>query len=201
MLPIAFLGLCDGSEGFANGHPALWRQNILGLRTHLLAPVYPWTLRSQQFVFALFDLQHLGRMKFSLVDDQGAAVVSMTLRLEPRPPSEGQEFQPAVSIRPGSPALTINAPTDAPGAPSWRVMTIVPPEDAIVWRPGRCKLVAEHAGVVEPIGYLDFHALQPQPLTPDRIAAIKANPVGARAVAIRARLQVLREFAAHARRA
>ncbi|HEY6909602.1 MAG TPA: hypothetical protein VI356_09550, partial [Myxococcales bacterium] len=74
MLPIAFLGVCDSTNGYREGHDALWRQDLIGLRKHVVSPVFPWGLSGLQFIFSIFDPASVGEVRIELLDPSGGRV-------------------------------------------------------------------------------------------------------------------------------
>lgn len=54
---VAFLGFVERSAQGQDGHPGIWKYNILGLKHHFVSFIYPFTLRAGGLAVAVYDPQ------------------------------------------------------------------------------------------------------------------------------------------------
>lgn len=171
--PIAFLGLVERFGNHVDSRGALWKQDMLGLHSSLVSPIYPQSTDGLTFVFAIYNVR-LGisaRIRFVHENGSEAGQFQITARTET---ISGEVIAAAEHEPEASVALPV-----PPAA--W---TVFPVQFAItIPQPGCYTVLAEIDTDEEvPIGHVNFGALEPVPLTPDRIAAIKSDPLASQAV-------------------
>jgi hypothetical protein len=180
MLPIAFLGICDASNAYADGgHEVLWRQNILGLRTHLVSPVFPLSLAGAQFVFALYDPSSLSKIRVDFFDEAGQSQLFFEIEVGVVPAEARTGLLSVGHPTAGAVGAASIFRADAKG---WTVLTLVGPRDATIMKPGTFRARATLDGITEEVGYLDCLVFTPRPMDDQVKAAIRADPMAARQV-------------------
>lgn len=180
MLPIAFLGICDGSNAYADGgHEVLWRQDILGLRTHLVSPVFPLSLAGAQFVFALYDPFSLNKVRIDFFDEAGQSQLFFDIAVGVEPVEASTSL---LSVGHPTPSVVSAARLLRADAKGWTLLTMAGPRDATIMKPGTLRARATLAGATEEVGYLDCLVSTPRPMDDQVKAAIRADPMAARAV-------------------
>lgn len=163
---VAFLGICERASFVREGHPLIWRHNLIGLRQALVSYFYPSSARGWYMVLACYDPQVFTQAHLRLVDDTGDELVKLDLAIEHRgteSPAEGSREQRTWRM--------------VPQAPSW-FLTHFALDQLVIHRSGSIRVMLGTDGAREEacIGEIFCAQVEPPPLTPDRIAAIRADP-------------------------
>jgi Shedu protein SduA, C-terminal len=169
----AFLGLCDRANYVRQGNTNLFRWNVLGLGNVVLSFIFPLRLDGWFIGFA-FRSDAAGiadRLRIS--DNLGNEVG--TLNLSSRVAS------------PEDPDVVLKSPGPLLGIPEYGwIVAFFPLTDTawIVSKPGIYYLERFADDTWSKVGTLEFVLVDPPPLTPDRITAIKSEPNAAKSVRI-----------------
>lgn len=168
--PIALLGVCERAIQVADVHPSVLKWNVLGLTSIVFANVFPMSLRGWNLAVAIHTDHTHDAFEVVVRCEDGTEQGAFTIALkavdgEMREPLERGER--GLLLMPGS-WIAGFYPLDGPGL--------------FIPRPGQYSFLVRTAETEVPIGALQFVVVDPAPLTPDRIAAIKSDPNAAKAV-------------------
>jgi hypothetical protein len=162
---VAVLGWCDGAIAVSGQLALLQHLNILGLSSARVSHVFPFDLRGQKLIFALYEFKPSDSVKVSFRKMDGEEVFHLTLS------ATGQRFESAR----GTPG-TLGTDEVMPG---WHVGVAEIEQSVILFEPGQY-----NAFQVQPDGgefflgsFLFFHATA-DPITPEDVAVIRSNPRG-----------------------
>src|SRR5882724_523332 len=161
---IAFLGVCERAALVRTGHPVTWHHNLIGLRHSVLNYFYPCSAQAWHLVLACYDPSTLGTAYLRLVDESDAEIFTATVTFEHRTAEPDGSFTEQRSWTPMP-----------PGAQSWYLLH-QQLDGVVIPRPGtiRVLLRTNDATTEACVGTLACVLVNPPPLTPDRIAAIRA---------------------------
>jgi hypothetical protein len=172
---IAFLGVCERSAIVRDGHALFWKQNLLGLKSVVISPLFPMSTKGIQIAIAIYDPAQLPKanLRFKRMGSSEEFSIGMELG--------GGAAEGTLEI-PGQP-LPVVVPKDEVGAvvsvgtASWATFLMNLPAGATITEPGRYEVFAETEGdAAMPVGDLLFLYQPAEPLTPERKQAIRALP-------------------------
>jgi hypothetical protein len=169
-----FLGLADRAAYVRDSDTNLFKWNVLGLRNVVLSNIFPLPLTGLQIGFAISAtaITPGSPLKFRIVDQAGNEVGTISLELQP----------PA-----GFPA---DSGIDQPGIALPMLNTIVlfallcPDAPMLALEPGKFEVRHVMPHGEEVVGQIFFAVVDPPPLTPERIAAIRSDPTASKAARI-----------------
>jgi hypothetical protein len=167
---IAFLGVCERATQLRLGQPALWKYSILGLKQTVLSHIFPIALREFQFAFAVYDPFAFEDARIRVLTPTNEEICHFDIRLE-KDDREPDEYVPRAEI--GMSAHSAY-PVWAPFVPDLSDI------DALITRPDQYKIAMCRGGEEVSIGCLVFGYAPAPPLTEERIAAIRSNPLAAK---------------------
>ena len=166
---LAYLGICDRGKHIQPSHPYLWHHNILGLRNTVISPIYPLSLANFQLVMAIYDLFNSTGAHISIRTEKGEEIFYIDFEGGASSIDENKETQSFVeTIIPA-------------GFPTWTTV-LVPFENTAVTEPGQYTIYLVRDEEEIPIGSIVFLPAEVPPLTDDRVAAIRSNPMAAQRV-------------------
>lgn len=173
---IAFLGICERAKQFQTENGLCVKQNIQGLTKVILSPVYPMCINSFQLVFALYEPSTFNEAEIQIISKDADVVISIKIGASSIAASKDSvEFA----------KISFSAPTKKEG---WIVFTI-PLKfygvSAVIKEPGGYIVKLLKQSKVIPLGLIQFLPAKVDPLSEDRIAAIKGNPRAAKYVKFR----------------
>lgn len=159
---VAFLGVCDRISHIQDGDSIFWHHNIIGLRKIVPFYIFPLSLKGMHFAFAVYDYLNYKPARIRIVSLAGNVVADMLLSI-----NISGYIDPTVY------------------SPHWDFVTLTIKNDPpIIKEPEIFKIILTREGCDIPLGELKFDLAKVEPLTEDRIAAIKSSAVGAKAVRI-----------------
>lgn len=169
--PVAFLGVCDRANFREYGQDNL--HDLIGLRKIVATNFYPLPLRSCVFVFAIYTQSSSSEILVRLMDPDGKEVTHIRVTMgmiKEKEESEGVELQPA--------GTAVLRTLEFPGKPQWLLIQCGLAEPGpMILKSGVYDVILEIAGERKTIGWLAFTLNKFPPLTPDRIAALRTNPM------------------------
>ncbi len=169
---LALIGLCDRSVEVREGDQAFWHRHLLGLSNTRVSFVYPINLRGHKFVFAVYEPQ-----------------VCEDFVLVLRPGSSQKPFDLKFSVS-GATMVAVNDPSIvrklSPGdrIPGWVFAVETVGIDLPVYEPCICPVFQSQESGEYYLGQIEFMHVALPPFTPDQIAAIKSDPLAAKAAGI-----------------
>ena len=167
--PLAYLGICDHGKHIQPNHPHLWHHNILGLRNTVISPIYPLFLANFQLVMAIYDSFNSPGAHISIRTEKGEEICYIDFERGASSMDENKKTQSSVETF---------APT---GFPTWTTV-LVPFKNITVNELGQYTIYLVRDEEEIPIGSLFFGLAEVPPLTDDRVAAIRSNPMAAQRV-------------------
>jgi hypothetical protein len=171
--PIALLGVCERAARVPDGHPALHKWNVLGLKGLVPSYVFPMTLLGSNLVFACCCPDGPAVFDLVLRSEDGRQLGTLTLNLQPIEPDDHRSSAPRERnvLYTGPQAWVVDLLGGA------RSKWFIP-------APGVYTVFVRHDGDEIPIGSVAFALATPPPLTPERILAIKSDPRAAKGVRV-----------------
>ena len=177
--PVAFLGYVERFIQVPDGFPQLRKYNILGLK-HIIVPLMrPLMLLEGGFAFALYAPQPGQNVEIRWRDPVGREIGTGTISTS------------YLEIESGSVPTASDFAKPAPGhsslvpAPQSAWTFAVLPADTLrllLTIPGNYGVFLVHGDSETQIGSLNIGTMVAAPMTPDRLAAIKSNPLGCKVV-------------------
>jgi hypothetical protein len=175
--PVAFLGVCDRAGKVVDDSTGLTMWNAIGIKSVVGAHIFPLPLSGWSFLFALYNPEDGEQFDLVVRDPAGNEVGSAHLSLTG--PQHGDRQAVALperqeyAVRPTNGWMVNAAAGESVGflAPTPGLYTFYLRTDD-----------GERTEV--PIGSLHLGLLEPEPLTPARIAAIKSDPESAKIVRV-----------------
>jgi hypothetical protein len=173
---IIFLGFCDRAAYVPIANTNILKWNILGLRSIVLAYIFPFNISGLIIGFAFSFTVAKSRQRFSLTEEKGEEIGTIMI-----------DFH---DIRKGTPdasemAMRQKGPWIVASEYGWMI-TFLPLKDVniIITKPGTyyLNLITDEGPQI--VGEILFAVINPPPLTPERIAAIKSDPNAAKQVRI-----------------
>jgi hypothetical protein len=170
---IIFLGLCDRVTHIQEGSTGVYHWNVLGLKNVALCHIFPAKLAGWWIAFALSPNTNETTSRLRLSDTDGKSIGNIGLTVKPASPSD----EDAVLRRDGP---------MVPVYPYGWTVTFFRPQNSAIVIPKAGLYYIEHRldETYERIGMIEFAVIDPPPLTPDRITAIKSDPRAAKAIRI-----------------
>jgi Domain of unknown function (DUF4263) len=170
---LIFLGLCERAAYVRDGNTNIFKWNILGLKHVVISCIYPLPFQGVTLGFAIAGADSTTRHHIQLVDDAGKEVGTIALSFAT------QAFAPDT----GNPTAASDCPMVMLPQVGWQTVFVpITAPGFVVERPGLHRLRLQTARGVNVLGELHFFAVDPPPLSEDRIAAIQSDPDGTRAV-------------------
>jgi hypothetical protein len=166
------------------GHPVLWKHNIIGLKTAVASHVFPLGLTSFQLAFAVYDLLHIEHSRISFVSQAGVEVFYIDINRAEQAP-DGETTAPELLSTSDGDTQTDNRHetymlADEPG---WSFFVYdLKSLDETVLEPGEYSVRCRRGENDKPLGFLNFYYVPAAPLTPERVAAIRSNPFASKTV-------------------
>ncbi len=169
--PVMFLGLCERASHVRDGYVNLAKWNLLGLKSVVVAYVYPLSLHGFSFVMGIYAPAADETLEVVLRDPAGGQVSSFraSISAAPSPGEPGED--------PAEKVLDIPKPWVLAVAPAAVAAPFIP-------APGLYKAFVRIDSEEVPVGGLQFALVDPLPLAPERIAAIRADPEASKAVRV-----------------
>lgn len=167
---VAFLGLAERVSLVGEAETTVGKWNVLGLKNAVLANFFPLNLVGYYLGFAVRYDGAITNLDLRIRADSGEQVAQIQFvpLLE----------QPVQGASAGSGGLPFLQPPQG-----WAVVFVRLGDVLVVPRPGRYfATLVRNDGSEETVGELAFILVDPPPLTPERIAAIKSDPYAAKAV-------------------
>ena len=170
---LVFIGICERAAYVREGNTNLFKWNILGLKQVVLSNIFPLPFQGIPLGFAISAAGITGRHHLQIVDASGKEIGTIDLDFSAKAfsadtndPVGSNETLMVMLLANGWQAvfLPINAPgflVERPDVHHIRLQTDLGPQI---------------------IGEIHFHAVDPPPLTADRVAAIRSDPNAAKAV-------------------
>lgn len=173
---LAVLGLCDAVHRERNVDSRLSQINILHLRSDVVSFIYPLPLRGFHIVVALYDPTRLDGGELVCISSEGQELFKISMAFEPIPKAE----------TPPPPGKLTELRTD-PIVP-WIISSISWPEVyPLQLQPGSLTFRWRESNSAEShlVGGLNFFHAEAEALTPERIAAIKSDPLAPKKILMR----------------
>ncbi len=190
--PIAFLGLCDDLRMVPATANTMPEMSLVGLKSVIGSYIFPLSLNHMFFTFSAYGLEDLGTINLSLKDPTSKEIFSLKVSMEALSSEEYHRLEDAQNLEEGEEPEKKSSPIpgylwipEGVDRPIWSPLPILPGDSfppLLVYRPGIHTLYWKQNGEELPLGYLMFVEVVSPPLTPDRIAAIKAKPHAAKQI-------------------
>lgn len=159
---VAFLGVCERATFDKNDSPHLCRYNILGLKNSVISQIFPLSFVGCQFLIAIYDPLNFGEGSISIRSEDDKLLINFPIKLEleenPQLANESQKIEHVV----------YNNPT-------WATFLLTA-DKGIVESVGNYNVFLLKDNQEFLIGNIIFVLAKVEPLTSDRIAAIKSDP-------------------------
>ena len=168
---VVFLGFCERAQYVRDGNTNVFKWNVLGLRNIVLSYIYPLIFDGWTVGFAVPPSAAQKETKIRLVGDNGKEVGTLNLSSEVVTTESDETDSRRSTPRIWAPEhgwLTVFLPLAETG---WIVPT-----------PGNYYLEQFSDDINIRIGIVQFALIDPVPLTPERVAAIKTEPNASNAV-------------------
>ncbi len=163
---IAFLGFAEKAAHVRDSSTNLYKWNVLGLKQNIVSNLFPISFNFGYLGFA--SRGPVSDMNFSLVvkKEDGKEIGCMNFET-----AEMNEGSASVGTHSESPSIFVPLQ-------GWAIGFIPLPTDTtvIIPEPGLYLILVRRNEVDKVIGQLSFLLLDPQPLTPEKIAAIRTDP-------------------------
>jgi hypothetical protein len=174
---IAFLGLVERAECIFEHPFDVYKWNILGLRTILGSPIYPFTLTGYHIAVALhvgtIEAEHLLLIETDRGDPVGTISISTSLVA----PEDAHELQQKAELIDKTQRVTSITPA------GWHFAAIPLGNTSIsIPAPGIYNVLKSLGGSKVVIGQLIFAQINPPPFTAEQLVAIKSDPHAAKAL-------------------
>lgn len=166
---VAFLGLCDRSAEITVGAEASWHTNILGISHVKLFHVFPTSIQGLRYMAAIYN---------PTVGEQ------FTIRF--RPPVGGRTLEVSMGVQGGEVlekstgtkrALAMGEPI-----PGWTHVVQSFPKGSQLLEPGSYEVTLATGGKEQYLATVNFLHLPTPPLTQERLAAIRSDPLATKLV-------------------
>lgn len=169
---VAFLGVCERGSEVATDSPLFAAMHIIGLKNVVASFLFPYILDGTRFVFSIYEPEHFESAQVNFVLEDGSVLFSLRL-----------QHQGVTEVKATAPVPHGHRSVIFLETPSW--VTFLYPIDqqlAVVPKPCtlRAILVEDNREVC--IGALSFVGVDAMPLTPDRVQAIRSDPLAMKIV-------------------
>jgi len=172
-LGVIFLGFCERAAHVREGNTDVFKWNVLGLKNIVLSHLFPLSLNGWTMAFMLRSAIKTEKRKLRITDEHENEMGVVDLFLQ------------ELSAKPGQSFLKHNRPVVIAARHGWiPVFLTLRNANIIVSRPGTYFISLARDGRPERIGEVHFAVIDPPPLTPERIAAIRSDPLASKAVRI-----------------
>lgn len=171
--PIAFLGAAESVLRLPNVGPNFVAYNVRQLRSDIVAPFYPLPVKGLQLLFGLYGPAKLDRWTLRFVNEETGLALTMSAGLQVFKASERPPIPGAVNVAP-----------KPDNNPWWLLGLAFPDELALIEKPTRFAIYSIQDGAELWTGGLRFWAYDPEPLTPERVAALRTDPDATRSARI-----------------
>lgn len=173
--PLAFLGLAERAAVVRQGKTNVHQTNLIGLKQIVLSNLFPVPQTGAHLVLALYMGAHDAEFDivFRRSDGFEAAVIQMRLEAYSAPPSLDD------LVLKGS-GQTLQLPPEG-----WSLVTIPAPGALLIPTPGDYAVLLRRKSADtgdQVIGHVQFVLVEAEPLTPERIAAIRSDPAATKAI-------------------
>ncbi len=166
---IAFLGFSERAMHITQGPPFLWRFDLIGLRKAISSKIYPLSLKGAHLVVAIYNPRNFGEGHICIESKANNEKIPFDIKLE-----TDQSIETPLTSSKSMEIFNTNEK-------SWDVF-LLPLNDVIIQHPGLFNLFLLKGKQEFPLGTLLFGLERVEPLTPEKIAAIKSNPKALKAV-------------------
>jgi len=177
---IAFLGFVERSAQVQDGHPRLWKYNLLGLKQHFLSMIYPFTLRDGGLAVAVYDLRPSDSFKLVWRTESGSEIGTIDISFS----DSVIEVEPEVPLTPESaPVLRKDGPLIIFPQGTWAFAVMPTASMNLTFKaPGIHHIYLCTDEGETRVGTINFGLIQAEPLTEARKAAIRSDPSAIKAV-------------------
>lgn len=165
---VAFLGLCERAECKQLNPSLLLTCNIIGLKNVIISNIYPLSLAGSYFAISIYNPNSFNKGRIYIRSEDGEELIHIDIEVE-------------VNAAPKSSVEQLESTVPYIEIPIWTTNYIYV-DAALVKSPGRFTVFLAKDGQELTIGHLIFALAPAIPLTPDRIAAIKSDPMAAGAL-------------------
>jgi hypothetical protein len=171
---VAFLGVVERALQVQDVIPGLWKYNIIGLKRVILSHIFPMNLAGHGLAFAMYDTGSTRTILLRVVHSTSGELGSCTI-----------EMRDASGQKEGD-ALIREQWTCVPAWDQDWAFTVLPGQhfEFVIPQPGTVRLHLSEGGQDTLIGQIHVGLVDPEPLTPSRIAAIRSDPTAAKAVRV-----------------
>ena len=171
---VVFLGFCERAEHVRVGNTNVFHWNVLGLRNVVLSHIFPLSFNGWSAGFAIPQNALEREIKLRILDEDGKEIGSFNLLAKTVSADTGQSVHQC-----DTPPVLI------PEHGRVIVFTQMPQPGWLIPQPGVYYVEQQNAGnEATRVGTLIFALIDPAPLTPERVAAIKSDPGAAKVVKI-----------------
>ena len=170
---IIFLGLCERASYVREANTNLFKWNVLGLKHIVLSHIFPLPFVGWSLGFAISSVWAGHERKLQIVDESGEEVGTLNISGEAVAPDHNDAVLPQG-------VTYVSVPKHG-----WTT-AFFPLTDArlLIQKPGIYYLRVLTDDGPEVVGQIHFALVDPPPLTPERIAAIRSEPNAATAVQV-----------------
>lgn len=166
------LGIAERAAYVSDGNTNLSKWNVLGLRNTVLSNLFPINLPPSHLALALPYSAEYSIPRIVLVDQDGKELGFITIAVETLKPDIAENT-----------SSILERPIQMPSS-GWGLIFVPLDSTAIIIeRPGTVYLRADSVKGAN-LGQLNFVLVDPPPLSPERIAAIRSDPGAMRAVRV-----------------
>lgn len=162
---VAFLGLAERAALVRDGETNLVKWNVLGLKNVLLTNFFPFPLGGWNLAFGIRPLNSSNAIRIRFKSETDEEIGFVDISMVANPPTIPLTRADLIPVRPFGEAWSILF-SQLPAGPN----------PMHVKGPGRYRVLLESEGKQECIGEFHCVLVEPPPLSPERIAAIKSNP-------------------------
>jgi len=169
---VIFLGVAERASIAHDLGTSVLKWNILGLKNVILVNFLPLNLSGLSWIFAV-RFHNVGTpFKIRFTDSEGNEVGSINIQTEIGDPRE-----PLTQRIGEAQQLTFMIPLQGYAIASFNFGQVA----VLAQKPGRYRVLFSTAELEELVGEIEIVIVDPVPLTPERIAAIKSDPGAAKA--------------------
>ena len=170
---VAFLGVCERASHIREGEPFLWRYNIIGLKSIVLSPIFPLPLNGIPLVFAIYDANRLGQTCVRILAPDGSEAMRIDFLMA--------RDDATALLEPDTNGFVFSREEE----PYWLfLINSTSDTSAVIKQPGLYRVTLLRDGVEITIGRLFFGLVKVEPLTEDRINAMRSNPLAIKSAAL-----------------